>query len=164
MGVAGRFRAPVQLPEGRTLSDFSSGLSIVDTWARKHAHNAKRRGTAVVYVAFTSDGETAAGFYTLSTHSVDRESIIGGWLKRNSPSQVPAILLGMLGVDSRFQEQGLGAALLADALARSVAIADTIGAKCLIVDPANDEARSFYARYGFAPIPGAPRMYLPLKA
>lgn len=162
MGVGEAFTRPEQLGSGATLAGFRSGLTLVDSWAQNHAGSAKRRGTAVVYVSYTADRSTPAGFYTLSSHSVERASIAGGWLKRNVPSQVPAVLLGMLGVDTRFQGKGLGAALLADAIARSLNIADTIGSKALVVDPANDSARDFYARYGFALIPGTNRMFLPL--
>ncbi|MBQ9042271.1 MAG: GNAT family N-acetyltransferase [Eggerthellaceae bacterium] len=163
MGVGGKFTKPEQLAAGSKLENFKSGLPIVDSWAHNHAHMAKKRGTAVVYVSYTADHATPAGFYTLSSHSIERASVGGGWLKRNAPEQVPAVLLGMLGVDARFQGQGLGSALLADAIARSLGIADSLGAKALVVDPASEEARGFYERSGFAPIPGSSRMYLPLK-
>lgn len=163
MGVEGKFTKPEQLAAGARLDGFKSGLPIVDSWARNHAHTAKKRGSAVVYVSHTSDRATPAGFYTLSSHSIERASVGGGWLKRNAPEQVPAVLLGMLGVDARFQGQGLGSALLADAIARSLEIADSLGAKALVVDPADNAAQSFYERNGFAPIPGSSRMYLPLK-
>ena len=163
MGVGGKFTRPEQLAAGARLDGFKSGQHIVDSWARDHAHTAKGRGIAVVYVSHTADRMTPAGFYTLSSHSVERASIGGGLLKRNAPEQVPAVLLGMLGVDARFQGQGLGSALLADAIARSLGIADSLGAKALVVDPADDAARSFYERHGFAPIPGSDRLYLPLK-
>lgn len=39
-----------------------------------------------------------AGFYTLSAYSIDH-SDAPGWLRRNSPNPIPAILLGMMGVD-----------------------------------------------------------------
>ncbi|MBQ9004377.1 MAG: GNAT family N-acetyltransferase [Eggerthellaceae bacterium] len=117
----------------------------------------------MVYVSYTADHATPAGFYTLSSHSIDRASVGAGRLKRNAPEQVPAVLLGMLGVDARYQGQGLGSALLADAIARSLAIADSLGAKALVVDPASEMALGFYERYGFAPIPGSGRLYLPLK-
>ena len=162
MGVAGEFTAPAQLGEEAALEGFRSGLPIVDSWAANHAHHAKKRGTAVVYVSYTADHSQAAGFYSLSSHSIERASIGGGWLKRNSPDQVPAVLLGMLGVDVRFQGKGLGSALLADAIGRSLGIADAIGSKAMIVDPASDSARAFYEKHGFAPIPGSERMYLPL--
>lgn len=163
MGVGGKFTKPEQLAAGSKLEGFESGLPIVDSWARNHAHVAKKRGTAVVYVSYTADHAMPAGFYTLSSHSVERATVGGGWLKRNAPEQVPAVLLGMLGVDARFQGQGLGSALLADAIARSLGIADSLGAKALVVDPAGEAARAFYERNGFAPIPGSSRMYLPLK-
>lgn len=161
MGVAGKFTAPEQLPEGATLEGFRSGQPIVDLWASGHAHLAKKRGTAVVYVSYTADSSAVAGFYSLSSHSVERASV--GWLKRNAPEQVPAVLLGMLGVDERFQGQGLGSALLSDAIRRALGIADAIGTKALVVDPADEPARAFYEKHGFAPIPGSDRMYLPLK-
>ena len=163
MGVGGKFTAPEQLAEGMTLKGFHSGLAVVDSWAANHAHLAKKRGTAVVYVSYTADRLMPAGFYSLSSHSVERASVSGGWLKRNSPEQVPAVLLGMLGVDERFQGAHLGSMLLADAIVRSLGIADAIGTKAMVVDPANEHARAFYETHGFAPIPGSDRMYLPLK-
>ena len=163
MGIKGMFTSPEQLAGDASLKGFDSGLDVVDSWAANHAHSAKRRGTAVVYVSYTAGHLTPAGFYTLSIHSVEHAEVGGGWLRRNAPVQVPAILIGMLGVDQKFQGMGLGSALLADAIARSLGIADAIGSKAIVVDQASDGARSFYTRYGFASIPGTERMYLPLK-
>jgi len=163
MGVSGAFTRPEQLGNDTTLEGFRSGLALVDSWAQNHASSAKRRGTAVVYVSYTADRSTPAGFYTLSSHSIERASIAGGWLRRNAPDQVPAVLLGMLGVDARFQGRGLGATLLADAIARSLNIADARGSKALVVDPANDSARDFYTKHGFASIPGTNRLFLPFR-
>ena len=163
MGIKGMFTGPEQLAGDASPKGFDSGLDAVDSWAANHAHSAKRRGTAVVYVSYTADRLTPAGFYTLSSHSLERGEVGGGWLGRNAPEQVPAILIGMLGVDRKFQGMGLGSALLADAMARSLGVADAIGSKAVVVDPAGDGARSFCTRYGFASIPGTERMYLPLK-
>ena len=44
-----------------------------------------------------------------------------GWLRRNSPDPIPAILLGMLGVDMRYQTMHVGAQLLRDAAMRAMA-------------------------------------------
>lgn len=163
MGVSGTFTRPEQLAGDATLEGFQSGLALVDSWAQKHACTAKKRGMAVVYVSYTADRSTPAGFYTLSSHSIERASITGGWLRRNASDKVPAVLLGMLGVDARFKGKGLGTALLADAITRSLNIADAIGSKALVADPANDSAREFYSRHGFASIPGTDRMFLPLR-
>lgn len=155
------FSRPRQLKDGENLADFHSGNEIVDTWAAKHAHHAKKRGTAVVYVSF--HGEQPAGFYTLSSHSLVRNSLTSSWLKRNAPEQIPAVLLGMMGVDKNFQGQGLGSSLLRDAILKSLNVSNAIGAKALVLDPVNDAAESFYKHYGFKNIPGCTKLYLPLK-
>lgn len=146
-------------------SGFSCGDKLVDNWFAKHAKHAKQWGTAVVYVSYC-EGKVA-GFYTLSSHSVVRNSIQGGWLKRNSPEQVPVILLGMMGVDVHYKGRGLGAALLRDAIKKSLEIAQIIGAKALLVDPSSKSAEMFYAHFGFKKMPSVDseinRMYLPLK-
>lgn len=85
-----------------------------------------------------------------------------GWLKRNAPGQIPVILLGVLGVDKRHQGSGLERMLLHDASMRALSIADSLGAKALVVDPIDDAAATFYARHGFEQIPRLGRMFVPL--
>ena len=166
MGVTG-FTRPVQLEAGIWLEGFSSGQTFVDAWLAARAAKAKARGSAVVYVSHRAGADPAteppAGFYTLSSASVERDMIGGGWLKRNAPVQVPVILLGVLGVDSRHQGSGLGRMLLHDASLRSLSIADSLGAKALVVDPIDETAEAFYAKNGFERIPGLGRMFVPLS-
>jgi len=166
MGVKG-FTRPVQLEAGMRLEGFSSGQAFVDGWLASRAAKAKERGSAVVYVSHCAGADPAseppAGFYTLSSASVERDMIGGGWLKRNAPVQVPVILLGVLGVDSRHQGSGLGRMLLHDASLRALSIADSLGAKALVVDPVDEGAEAFYARNGFERIPGFERMFVPLS-
>lgn len=105
--AAARFLEPRRLQPGEELGSFSCSVELIDDWAAKHASYAAKQGTAVPYVCFTTDGDVA-GFYAISAYSIDRETVRGGWLRRNVPAKIPAILLGMLGVDSRFQKRGLG--------------------------------------------------------
>lgn len=154
------FTKPTQLDEGQTLAGFRCGNDIVDNWAEKHAAMAKKRGAAVVYVTYY-EGK-AAGFYTLSTHSVTRSEVDGGWFARNTPESIPAVLLGMLGADEAFKGMGLGAHLLADAIRNASKVAQIAGAKALIVEPADESAVSFYERFGFSHLPGTNRMALRL--
>lgn len=155
------FTKPVQLPVGVAIEGFECGDDIVDGWARKHSAHARQRGTAVVYASF-SDGQVA-GFYTLSTHSV-RRSEAASWLARNAPEDIPAVLLGMLGVDKKFKGCGLGASLLRDAVENSNKVAALAGARALVVDPTGADAASFYEHFGFTQIPGSSRMALKLPA
>lgn len=72
------------------------------------------------------------------------------------PGPVPAILLSRLAVDRSVQGAGLGAHLLRDAVARSVAAADLIGIRAMLVHALHEDARKFYAHFGFEPSPTDP--------
>ena len=67
------------------------------------------------------------------------------------PQPVPVILLGQLAVDMNFQGRGLGSDLLVDAAKRALAAAGLIGARAIIVQAYDDQAKSFYERFGFQP-------------
>lgn len=157
------FTKPRRLEDGEEIKDFCCGIDVVDIWARKWAPKAKKRGTAVVYVSFDAESGDIAGFYSLSSHSLAREMLSGGWLKRNAPVQVPVILMGMLGVAQPYQGHKLGSQLLYDAMSRSLFAAETIGAKALVVDPADEKVRAFYGRFGFKEIAGTKRLFVPLS-
>lgn len=162
MGVTEvRFLEPRRLNPGETLEGFSCGVELIDNWANRHTPYAAKRGTAVPYVCFTTSGEVA-GFYAISAYSIDRDAVRGGWLKRNAPAKIPVILLGMLGVESRFQHQGLGWMLLQDAIKRALAVGRQIGSRALVVDPYDDVSRGFYQHFGFRDVPGSNSMFVRL--
>lgn len=154
------FSAPRQLGEKDDLSNFSCGTEIVDNWVRHRAHKAMSQGTAVVYVCLAD--EQVAGLYSLSAHSVARSDVRGGWLRRNTPEQIPAVLLGMLGVDGDYQGRGLGRSLLRDAVLRARSVSHEIGARALLVDPTDESTSRFYEKYGFRALPETQRLFLPL--
>lgn len=154
------YTKPRQITEADSLEGFTCGVPVVDDWLTHHFQTALRQHTAVPYGVFQNGA--LAGFYTLSSYAVDRE-LSRGWLARNSPDPVPAILLGMLGVDIRHQTQHLGRSLLKDAILRSMAAAEIIGARALITEPANDNAAGFYEYYGFRRIRSSTMMFTPLR-
>ena len=153
------FSKPRPLCDSDSINGFSCGVEKIDAWLHRFGRNAQRRGTAVVYATFHD--EKLAAFYTLSAQSIAREEA-SGWLARTTPPQIPVILLGMLGVDVRFQGQGLGHDMLLDAAQRSRNVAESIGAKALVVEPYDEKALNFYRKYGFNEIPGAQLMYAKL--
>ena len=140
---------------------FDCGITLIDEWLSTRSRSAEKQGTAVAYVTYAESGELA-GFYSLSAHAMERSNIAGGWLQRNVPERVPMILLGMLGVDRRFQGEGLGRKLLHDTVIRSLNISSELGARALIVDPVDSAAARFYENNGFQHIPESERMFLKL--
>src|SRR5262249_37413936 len=69
---------------------------------------------------------------------------------------ISAMLLARLAVDERAQGGGLGATLLADAMERTLLVAEETGIRLLLVHAVDDEARGFYLHYGFEPSPTDP--------
>ena len=77
---------------------------------------------------------------------------------------VPVMLLARLAVDNTFKGKGLGAALLHDALSRTLQAADIAGIRAVIVHAKNDDARRFYEHFDFDPSPtDSYHLYLLLK-
>lgn len=147
---------PRPIEEGDDISGFRSGVEKVDAWLKDRAMGARSAGSAVVYV--TLHKGRVVGYYSLSAQSITRKRAMG-WLGRNSPDQIPVILLGMLGVDTEYQGIGLGTALLRDASRRALRVSQQVGARALVVDPIDESAAGFYRTAGFREIPGTSRMY-----
>jgi GNAT superfamily N-acetyltransferase len=70
------------------------------------------------------------------------------------------LLLGRLAVDKRYHNQGIGQALLRDAMLRAVNVASEAGVFALLVHALSDAARQFYLSRGFVESPLQPMTLL----
>ena len=144
----GAITAPEPLAERHDISRFQSGVPGLDVWLRSKARLNEARGGARTYVA--CEGRRVVGFYSLAASAVERRRVPSR-IGRNMPQPIPVILLGQLAIDTDYQGRGLGADLLIDAARRAMSAADVIGARAIIVQALNEEAKSFYERFGFRP-------------
>ncbi|WP_236036801.1 MULTISPECIES: GNAT family N-acetyltransferase [Bifidobacterium] len=151
---------PRRIRQEDHIDGFDCGLPLINDWLARHLLKSSRQHTAVAYGVFTDDA--LVGFYTLSAYSVSHGES-SGWLKRNTPDPIPVILLGMLGVDIRYQTQHIGGQLLRDAIIRSMNAAEIVGARALMVEPATEQATRFYEHYGFRHIDRSKMMFIPLS-
>ena len=140
---------------------FHSGSEPLNRYLREQDTQDVRRRVAACFVAL-ADGKRIAGYYTLASASLllaDLPGSIGRKLPRYPT--VPTIRMGRLAVDQAFKGQGLGGALLADALHR--AARSEIAAYALMVDAKDQNAAAFYQHHGFIPLPESPRtLFMPL--
>lgn len=157
-------KAPFQvalLDGAQDRAAFKSGSAPLDTYFHHHVSQDIRRRVTACFVALTPD-QRVAGYYTLASASVllsDLPPSTGKKLPRY-PS-VPAVRMGRLAVDERFKGQGLGGALLADALERAARA--EIAAFALVVDAKDEAAMHFYRHHGFVALPDSPlTLFLPL--
>ncbi|MYH31740.1 MAG: GNAT family N-acetyltransferase [Acidobacteria bacterium] len=138
--------APEPISERHDVSRFDSGTDSLDTWLQRKARLNEAKGGARTYVV--CDGDRVIAFYSLAASSVERQRVPSR-VGRSMPEPIPVILLGQLAVDTGHRGRGLGAHLLVDAAKRALAAADVIGARALVVQALDDEARGFYEQFGF---------------
>jgi ribosomal protein S18 acetylase RimI-like enzyme len=150
------------LGEEHERSLFRCGEDALDRYFQTQVTQDIRRRIANCFVAVETATNHVAAYYTISAASVPLVDLPPDESKRlpRYPS-VPAIRIGRLAVDQRFQGRGLGAALLADVAIRT-SKADA-AAFTLLVDAKDDQAVAFYRRFGFRSLASQPRtLFLPL--
>lgn len=145
--------APVKLQEHHDASEFDSGEAAIDDYIKYQALDAQRDRSAVVYVTCFQGTDKIAGYFTLSTGSVNRHSLPNAKMRRNAPDPIPATLLGRMGVTKELQGQGVGADLLSEALERAVRAAEQVASRVLIVHLLRDELAGWYEKHGFRRCP-----------
>ena len=142
-------------------STFASGSEPLDNYFRHRVTQDIRRRVTACFVAVTPEGRVA-GYYTLASASLVLGELPPETARRlpRYPS-IPAVRMGRLAVDQTFRGQGLGSALLADALAR--AAHSEIAAFAMTVDAKDQAALAFYLHHGFISLPDSPMaLFLPL--
>jgi GNAT superfamily N-acetyltransferase len=101
-------------------------------------------------------------YYSLAAHLLQRDQLPSK-LGRGGPRQVPSVLLARLALDQTLRGQGLGGALLADALRRVLRATETVAARFVVVDSIDENAAAFYQHHGFRPIPDTMRLIAKLS-
>jgi GNAT superfamily N-acetyltransferase len=143
------------LGSGHDRAAFDCGNESLDRYIRTQASQDTRRGAARVFVAVQPEQpERIAGFFTLSAAWVVASDLPPDVAKRLPRHPIPAALVGRLAVDRGFTRRGLGSILLADAVKKTMAAAQTVAMTVVIVDPIDDAARAFYAAFGFRSLQG----------
>jgi GNAT superfamily N-acetyltransferase len=140
--------------------DFSCGNPVLDRYLQTQASQDARRRIANCFVA-VSDA-CVAGYYTLSASSIPISNLPSNLVKKLPRYPViPAALVGRLAVDRSFTGRALGAALLYDAIQRSLRADPVIYA--LIVEAKDTAAAGFYKHFGFLPFENRPKtFFLPM--
>ena len=144
--------------------EFSCGKAPLDDFLRLRASQYEKRRLGRTYVALFPGGTRVAGYYTLPAGAVAVANLPPEAAKRLPKHPVPVILLGRLAVDQKARGQGLGKALLRDALRRSLDLSEQIGLFAVEVLAIDADAREFYTKYGFVPLADNDlHLFLPIR-
>jgi GNAT superfamily N-acetyltransferase len=143
--------APAPLAAQHLVDGFVCGEPVLDHWLQRRALANQGSGASRTFVV-TDETLHVMGYYALAAGAVAHDNASRS-IRQNMPDPIPVMLLARLAVDLRAQGMQLGAALLQDALQRSVQVAQHTGVRALLVHALNDKARTFYEHYGFRTSP-----------
>lgn len=156
------FEAVGKLQSTDAVERFDCGQPGLNQFLQRYALLNQRANSAQTYVC-RRDG-AVVGFYSLAVGSVNPEAAAPRVMKGLARHPVPVMLLARLAVDLDHQRQGLGQALLKDALLRTAQAADIAGVRALMVHAKDEAARQWYESWEFEPSPTDPfHLFLMLK-
>jgi ribosomal protein S18 acetylase RimI-like enzyme len=135
---------------GHDRSVFDCDHPFLNTYLAQFARQNDQNGLARAYVMVPDEGgNPVVGYYTLSASAVAFEHLPAALRRRFPKYPVPVARIGELAVDNAHKGQGLGSALLVDALGRITRTSDEVAVWAIVVDPIDQQAASFYLRHGF---------------
>ncbi len=140
-----------KLRRDHPVEEFDCGREELNRYLLRYAWQNQQAGAAQTYVGIV--GEVIVGYHTLAVGQVTLEDAPERLKKGLAKHPVPIMLLARLAVDRRWQGQGVGKALLRDAMQRTLQAADIAGIRALAVHAKNEEARRFYEHFDFIPSP-----------
>jgi GNAT superfamily N-acetyltransferase len=139
------------------VSGFSCGNELLDHWLARYAGQGERRNATRTFIT-TTDGHTVCGYHTLLAGQLEHSEATpetGKGLSRHFP--IPVAILARLAIDSKHQGSGLGATLLSDALTRVSRAAEQVAVHAVVVHAVDQNAATFYERFGFTALGATPR-------
>jgi GNAT superfamily N-acetyltransferase len=144
-------------PSRHDVAGFKCGNELLDRWLIRHAGQNQRKDAARTFVASTGD-RVVYGYYTLIAGQLDHRDATTDTSKGLSPRfPIPVAILARLAIDDSRHGQGIGGALLNDALNRVVRAAEQVAVRAVVVHAVDENAVGFYRRFGFSALSTAPR-------
>lgn len=147
-------RSVEKLRPDHAIEDFDCGREALNRYLLRYAWINQQAGAAQTYVGLV--GNSVVGYCTLAVGQVSRDEVPERLTKGLARHPVPIMLLARLAVAVSAQGQGVGKALLRDAMQRTLQAADIAGIRAFAVHAKDAEARAFYEKFDFTPSPTDP--------
>ena len=150
-----------RLGEHHEFGGFSCGVKDLDDWLHTHALDNQRRNLSRTFVLL-DDANHVVGYYSLTMGGVRKEALPGQYGRGLPGYDIGMVLLARFAIAIGHQGQGLGRDLLIEAIERAADAGTQVAARFIAVDPIDENARSFYAKFAFRQVEGdvGNRMYI----
>lgn len=129
---------------------FSSSDESIDLFLKQKALQDQNLDLSRTYVLCDQlqDRGMILGYYTITLIHISQDTI-----PRDKPKikrEIPALLLGQLGVDVRFQRRGFGELLLLSAESKARLASEVVGIRAMVLDARSQDLVRWYSQYGYS--------------
>lgn len=157
-------------PKAHDRAAFSCGVPQINNYLKLTAKKGTKADVVRIWVAIDAENNIV-GFYGINMHAVEVKEMPASYKKKAMKhGLLPAAFIAMVGVDEKHQGNGLGSALVADALERIARASEEIGTCVIMLDVFDDgdgeavtRRKTYYESFGFIPLPDQPlRLFMPV--
>lgn len=142
---------PIDNIDRSSIEGFTCGVTQFDTWLLRESRTAVARGECQVHVC-VDDANSPVAFFTLSSTAINSADLSGS-ARGVIHGQIPATLLGKLGVRSDLAGRGLGTRTLHHAMRFALDASLKVSSRLLVVDALDENLISWYMKQGFVQLP-----------
>ena len=137
---------PSILSEDDCCDDFHCRKDELNKFIHEEAIPFQKERLGTTYL-FMNDKKTV-GFVTLLMANIRRESLDGDNKPEVGKGQFPALQIGQLAVDVKYEDNDIGTYLLDWSVGFALTTSDRIGCRFVVLD-AERQVLDFYEKYGF---------------
>ncbi|MGI9366654.1 MAG: GNAT family N-acetyltransferase [Rhizobiaceae bacterium] len=158
-------------PRNHDRAAFSCGVSQIDNFLKLTAKKGSKANFIRIWVV-ANDDNSIVGFYGINMHAINIKDMPFSYAKKAMKhGMLPAAFTTMIGVDKTQQGNGIGSALVADALSRIARVSEDIGTCVVMLDVFDDgdvdavaRRKKSYEEFGFIPLPDQPlRLFMSVE-
>ncbi len=158
-------------PKAHDRADFSCGVPQIDNYLKLTAKKGSKADVVRIWVA-VDEKNSIVGFYGINMHAIEVNDMPAAYKKKAMRhGMLPAAFIAMIGVNTSHQGNGIGSALVADALNRLARVSEEIGTCVIVLDIFDDggedtvhRRKVYYEDFGFIPLPNQPlRLFMPIQ-
>jgi ribosomal protein S18 acetylase RimI-like enzyme len=155
----------VSLTRNHDRAAFDCGVPELNSFLKTTARQHSNKGISRTFVLSEQEKpKVIIGYFTLTLSEVRAETLPTAYANKYPQHGLPAVRLVRLAVSGKYQGMGYGSLLIAEAIHRTVLIAEQAGLIGLFVDAKDQRAQQFYEKYGFVSLPDhALQLFLPLE-
>ncbi len=162
-GLTVPFRRPAPIAEHHSTSDFDSGKPPLDEWLRDMALYNQSQGYTRTFV-IADEHFNVVGYHSVCAGMIYRNDVSRAVKGSQAPNELPVAILARLAVTRKRHGQGIGQALLKNALLSVVSAAQLVAFRGVVVHAIDDDAMHFYKKFAFQATKGLDRrLILPAK-